>query len=347
LISKGAHAILLKKNKRVGGIGKTMSVKMKFACGLYDRMLPLYTGEVQPEGIDLDFVISESPRALFDRMSGPDPFDVAEMSGSEFVARFDAGKCPFVALPVFPSRLFRHSFVTVNRKAGIRTPKDLEGKRIGTQIYTQTASVWVRGMLTHEYGVDLSTIQWVQGDLDKPGAHSDSDMMPLLKPVQMAENRSGKPLAQLLEEGELDALVTPRLPKSFGTHPDIERLFPDFHTVELDYYRRTKIFPIMHLIVIRRDIYDAHPFVAGSLYQAFDAAKDKAVARMRSRSGTLPYMLPWMKAEVEELVREFGEDPWPYGVEINRPTLEAFIAYLVEQDMIAQTIPIESLFVTQ
>lgn len=326
---------------------KTGLLAMKFACGLYDRMLPLYTGEVRPDGIDLDFVISDSPRALFDHMTGPDAYDAAEMSASEFVARLAAGRCPFVAIPVFPSRLFRHSFITINRKAGIKAPKDLEGKRVGTAIYTQTASVWTRGMLAHDYGVDLSTIQWVQGDLDKPGRHTDAALMPLLKPAAIEDNDSGKSLAQLLEIGELDAVVAPRLPESFGIHPDIQRLFPDFRAVELDYYRRTKIFPIMHVVVIRREIYDAHPFVAESLYRAFTAAKDKAVARMRSRSGTLPYMLPWMKADVEELVREFGEDPWPYGIAPNRPTLEAFIAYLVEQDMIAKPIPIEDLFVVR
>jgi len=324
---------------------KIPALTMKFACGLYDRMLPLYTGEVRPEGVNLEYVISESPRALFDHMSGPDAYDMAEMSASEFVARFAAGKCPFVALPVFPSRLFRHSFITVNRKAGIKTPKDLEGKQIGTAIYTQTASVWVRGMLAHDYGVDLSTIHWVQGDLDKPGLHTDVELMPLLKPVDIKFNESNKSLAQLLEDGALDGLVTPRLPESFGVNPNIQRLFPEFRAVELDYFRRTKIFPIMHLVVIRRDIYEAHPFVAESLYRAFNAAKDKAVARMRSRSGTLPFMLPWMKADVEELVREFGDDPWPYGIESNRSTLEAFIAYLVEQDMIANTLPIEDLFV--
>jgi 4,5-dihydroxyphthalate decarboxylase len=326
---------------------ESTKLALKFACGLYDRMLPLYTGAVQPDGIDLDFVICDSPRELFDHMSGPDAYDVAEMSGSEFVARFDAGNCPFLALPVFPSRLFRHGFITINRNSGIKMPKDLEGRRIGTVIYTQTASVWTRGMLAHDYGVDLSTIQWVQGDLDKPGIHTDAEIMPLLKSVRMEENDSGKSLTQMLETGELDAVVAPRLPESFGTAPEIQRLFPDFPAVELDYYRRTKIFPIMHLVVIRRDIFEAHPFVAESLYQAFNTAKEQALARMRSRSGTLPFMLPWMKAHVEELDREFGPDPWPYGIEPNRTTLEAFITYLVEQDMIAKPIAIEDLFVVQ
>jgi 4,5-dihydroxyphthalate decarboxylase len=203
---------------------ETSQLAMRFSCGLYDRMLPLYTREVHPEGIDLEFVVSDSPRDLFNRMSGREPFDAAEMSASEFIARFDAGKCPFVALPVFPSRLFRHGFVTVNRRAGIRTPKDLEGRRIGTQIYTQTASVWIRGMLVHDYGVDLSTVHWVQGDLNKPGVHETAEIMPLLKPVRMEANRSGKSLTQLLEDGALDAMIIPRVPLSLGVHPDIERL---------------------------------------------------------------------------------------------------------------------------
>jgi len=320
-------------------------IALKFACGLYDRMLPLYTGEVRPLGIDLEFIISPDPRTLFDHMSGPDAYDVAEMSASEFVARYDAGRCPFFALPVFPSRLFRHGFITVNRNAGIREPKDLEGKRVGTQIYTQTASVWTRGMLAHDYGVDLSTIQWIQGNLDTPGRHTDAEIMPLLKPVRMEDNTSDKSLAALLEDGTLDALVTPRLPKSLGSHPDVVRLFPDFPAVELDYYKRTGIFPIMHLVVVRREIHEAHPFIAKSLYDAFEAAKAKAIARLRSRSGTLPFMLPWYKAEVETFFGAFGDDPWPYGIEPNRTTLEAFLAYLTEQDMIKAPVPIEDLFV--
>lgn len=321
------------------------SLTLKFACGLYDRVLPLYTGQVKASGIDLEFVISESPRDLFDHMTGPDPYDAAEMSASEFVARFSAGQCPFVAIPIFPSRVFRHGFITINRTSGIETPKDLEGKRVGTQIYTQTASVWTRGMLAHDYGVDLSTIQWVQGNLDIPGVHSEAEIMPLLKPVSMEQNTSDRSLAQLLEDGDVDALITPRLPKSFGANPDICRLFPDFQTVELDYHRRTGIFPIMHLVVIRRDVHDANPFVARSLYDALEQAKAKALARLRSRSGTLPFMLPWFKAEVETLNRAFGDDPWPYGIEANRTTLDAFMTYLVEQDMIAAPVPIEELFV--
>ena len=131
---------------------------LTFACGLYDRMQALYTGEVRPEGIDLDFLAIDSPREIFDRLSGKGEFDVAEMSSSEFISRKSAGQCPFVAIPVFPSRAFRHGFIAVNRRSGIRSPKDLEGKRVGVPLYTMTAAIWIRGHLQHEYGVDLSTI---------------------------------------------------------------------------------------------------------------------------------------------------------------------------------------------
>ena len=258
-------------------------MSLTFACYGYDRTEALRAGKVSVEGFDVE-QLELFPREIFDRMATHQAFSACEFSFSEYVVHYAKGNSPFVAIPAFPSKVFRHGFMFVNRGAGIHTPKDLEGKRVGTQIYTQTASVWTRGMLAHDYGVDLSTIQWIQGNLDTPGRHTDAEIMPLLKPVRMEDNTSDKSLAALLEDGTLDALVTPRLPKSLGSHPDVVRLFPDFPAVELDYYKRTGLFPIMHLVVIRRDIYEAHPFVAKSLYDAFDAAKAKAIQRLRSRS---------------------------------------------------------------
>ena len=322
-----------------------MDQKLKFGCGLYDRMLPLYTGEVVPEGVALDFVISHSPRELFDSLSREGGFDIAEMSASEYITRFAAGQCPFVALPVFPSRIFRHGFITVNRTSGIRTPKDLEGRRVGIQIYTQTAAVWSRGLLARDYGVDLSAIHWVEGDVDKPGRSGDPYVLPLLKPVDLVPNDSGVSLGELLERGGIDALVSARLPTAFGKNPDIERLFPDSRAVEMDYFRRTGIFPIMHIVVMRRALHDADPSLAPRLFDAFCRSKDQAVAAMKGRGGTLPYMLPWLKSEVEAMEAVFGPDPWPYGVAANRVTLEALVACLCEQDMIAAPMPVEELFV--
>jgi len=319
-------------------------LKLTFACGLYDRMLSLYTREVRPEGIDLDFIAIDSPREIFDRMAGGLEFDASEMSSSEFISRKAAGSCPFVALPVFPSRTFRHGFIAVNRRSGITTPKDLEGKRIGVPLYTMTAAIWIRGHLQHDYGVDLSTIRWVQGAINKAGAHGKPSVLAALRKVPLEINDAGKSLDELLEAGEIDAIVGTGLPASIRRNPDIQRLFPDFPEVEKEYYRRTRIFPIMHLVVIRRDFHEAHPFAAATLYKAFCEAKNRALEKMRF-TGALRYMLPWMTAELEEVRQIFGDDHWPYGVEANRPTLQALVQYMAEQAIIAAPVAVDDLFV--
>ena len=317
---------------------------LTFACGLYDRMLPLYSGKVSPEGIDLKFLAMDAPRAIFDRMGGQLDFDASEFSSSEFITRFSAGTCPFVAIPVFPSRVFRHGHITVNRKCGITKPKDLEGKRVGVPLYTQTAAIFIRGLLQHEYGVDLSKIHWVQGEMNAPGAHGSPTVLPLLKPVPIEIADANKSLSGLLEERAIDAVIGAGVPTAIRTNPDIQRLFPDYAHVERKYYKRTKIFPIMHLVVIRRDVYELHPFIATSLFNAMGHSKKRALARMHEL-GAMPYMLPWMTAEVDEIDETFaGGDPYPYGVEANRATLEALVTYMFEQYMIPSPIPIEKLF---
>lgn len=316
---------------------------MTFACGLYDRMVGLATREVQPEGIDLDFIIEDAPRKIFDRMAGSEAFDACEMSLSEVVTRFAAGKCPFVAIPVFPSRVFRHGFIVVNRKT-VQAPKDLEGKRIGIPIYTVTAAVFIRALLQHEYGVDLSTIQWVTGDMEKPGRHGNPSVMPLLTPVAIEHNQTDKSLGELLAENSLQGMIGATIPSVLGRHPDVVRLFPNYAEVEADYYRRTQIFPIMHVVVIRKEVYDRNPFVARSLYRALCASKDLALTRMRS-VGALNCMLPWLWKELDDLKAIFGADPWPYGLDANRKTLDAFITYLAEQGMIARPVALEDMFV--
>jgi 4,5-dihydroxyphthalate decarboxylase len=318
-------------------------VPITFACGAYDRMQSLYTGAVQPEGIDLNFIAVDNPRDLFDRMAGGLEFDVSELSSSEFITRFAADQCPFVALPVFPSRVFRHGFIAVDSRV-IRTPKDLEGKRIGVQLYTMTAAIWIRGLLQHDYGVDLSTIEWVEGAIDSPLSHGKPTVLPPLKPVSITVNHSGKSLSDLLEAGEISAIIGADLPPAFGKNPDVQRLFPDFKETEKDYYKRASVFPIMHLIVIRRELYERHPFIATSLYNAFCESKAQAFRKMRYL-GTLRYMLPWLPAELDEIAEVFGGDPWPYGVASNRPTLEALVQYLEDQSLIPARPAIDDLFV--
>ena len=318
-------------------------ISITFACGLYDRMLALYTGEVKPEGIDLNFLAIDDPRQIFDRMGKNLEFDACEMSSSEVFSRYAAGRREMVALPVFPSRVFRHGFITVNRKA-VKTPKDLEGKRIGVPLYTQTAALFIRGLLKDEHGVDLSGVHWVQGATNSAESHGNPAAPPLLEPVSIEQNRSGRSLSELLERGDIQAIIGSGLPDALRTNPDVQRLFPDFHAIELDYYRRTRIFPIMHLVAIRRDVYEKHRFVATSLYQAMNDAKDIALEKMR-HVGALRYMLPGMTAELDEIDATFGGDPWPYGIEPNRPTLEALVRYMAEQSLIKAPIPVDELFV--
>ncbi|MGB0631964.1 MAG: ABC transporter substrate-binding protein [Alphaproteobacteria bacterium] len=318
-------------------------IKINFASGLYDRFLPLYTKEVVPDGIDLSYTAIDDPREIFDRMAGKQEFDASEMSGTEYITRMAAGDCPFVGIPVFASRMFRHGFIVINKKSGIKKPKDLEGRRVGVQLYTMSAAMWIRGMLQHDHGVDLSGISWVQGAIDGPGTHGSPTVLPLLKQPDVVNNESDKSLSQLLEDGEIDAILSAMMPEAFGRNPDIVRLFPNFREVEADYFRRTGIFPLMHLVVIRRDIYDANPEVAKSLYDAFCKAKDISLGHMKY-TGALRYMLPFLPSDLDEIEDIFGGDPWPFGIEANRPTLEAEVQYMVEQDYIAEAMPIEGLF---
>ncbi len=309
-------------------------LQLNFACALYDRMQPLYTGEVQPEGIDLNFIPIELPRPIFDRMSGGLEFDVAEYSSSEFVQRFAAKECPFVAIPIFPSRCFRHSFISVSRRSGIKTPKDLEGKRVGLPLYTMTAAIFIRGLLQHEYGVNLDKIHWVQGAINEGGAHGAPTVLPLLKHVPIEINKSGKSLSDLIEQGDVDATLGTSLPEAIRHNPEIKRLFPNFRELEKEYYGRTNIYPIMHLVAIRKDVYEKHPFVATSLVNAFTKSKEIALQKMFNLRA-LRYMLPWMTDDLDEIYDVFGGDPWPYGVEKNRATLDALITYLVDQALVA------------
>lgn len=318
-------------------------LSMTFACGLYDRMTALYTGEVRPDGIDLNFIAVHHPRDLFDRMVAGQEFDASEMSASEYVTRFAAGDCPFVAIPVFPSRMFRHGFIAVDSRV-VRQPRDLEGKRIGVQLYTMTAAVWIRGLLQRGHGVDLSGVEWVEGAMESGTTHGQPTVLPPLRPVSIVANRSGKSLSQLLADGEIQAVIGADLPSCLGSNADVKRLFPDFREAEKAYYRETGIFPIMHLVVLRREFHERHPFVATSLFNAFNEAKALAYRRMRYL-GALRYMMPWLPADLDEIDEVFGGDPWPYGLDANRVTLEALVQFLLDQSMIERPVPVDELFV--
>jgi 4,5-dihydroxyphthalate decarboxylase len=304
-------------------------------------MAALRTGDVTAEGIDLNYIPIDSPREIFDRMGSRQEFDVAEFSSSECISSFARGDCPFVALSVFPSRVFRHSHIYINKRSDIKTPKDLEHKRVGVALYTQTAAVWIRGHLTHQYGVDLSTIRWVEGAVEKSGRHGNPSAPPLLEAAAIERNDSGRSLSELLAAGEIDALAGAR---HLRPHPDVIPIFADAKAVERAFYVETQIFHIMHLVAIRRDRYEREPWIAASLYKAFVEAKNRALMQLHRR-GAHPYMLPWIREAVQEIDELFAGDPWPYGIDANRPTLEALVQYMAEQHLIARPLPLEDLFV--
>ena len=321
-----------------------MSLPLAFACGSYDRTNALRTGEVKPEGIDLEYVAIEASRDIFDRFVGKGEFDCAELSASEFIRNHDAGDDTFVAVPYFPSRAFRHGFIFVNAKGPVRKPKDLEGKRIGVGLWTQTAAVWIKGHLENDFGVDLSGVQWVQGAIEKPGPHGNPVTRPLLKQVDITENESPYSIADLLARGEIDAFIAARRAPNFGSNPDIARLFTDYRAIEHDLYARAKIHPVMHLLAIRRSAYEKNPWIAKSLYDSFVKAKDHALEHMRVTI-TQSTMFPWHISEYEEIEKLMGGDPWPCGIEPNRSTLEALTLYMQQQHMISKRMKIEDLFI--
>jgi 4,5-dihydroxyphthalate decarboxylase len=316
---------------------------ISIACGHYDRTEALRTGDVRIDGADHTYIAIESPQDIFTRAVRHGAFDVAEMSMAYYVTRFARGNFPFRAIPVFPSRMFRHSYIFVNTDAGITSPRDLEGKRVGLWDYHHTAAVWIRGMLHDEHGVRPETITWLEGGVNAPRKHDPTMHLRSDKDISVSFVGEDKALGNMLAAGEIDALLGAVRPDAFGTSPKVSRLFPDVRATETDYVRRTGIFPIMHTLVVREPLHRAHPWLAESLFDAFERAKHWS--RMRtSFPGTLRYMLPWLQDDLEEIEAVFGGDPWPYGIAANRATLETFVAYMVDQGFIEQAPSIDELF---
>ncbi len=319
------------------------TLTLSLAAGPYDRLEPLRDGTVRLEGIELVYVpLEEPPEAFLRGLAGE--FDAFEFSCSLYFSRRAAQDFPFIALPVFPSRMFRHGYVFVREGSGIRHPKDLEGKRVGIPEFSQTGLVWLRGILQEEYGVDLRAITWVVGEANRAGQRSELITgRPRGEGWKLEPAPEGYSLDRMLVEGLLDAYMGAVRPRSFGVDPSIRRLFPDYREVERAYYRRTGIFPIMHTVVVREELLQKHPWVATSLYKAFCRAKEIAFARMQ-HSPALRYSLPWLHADLEEMHELFGEDPWPYGLEPNRRVLETLLRYLQEQGLLERPLPLEEAF---
>lgn len=315
---------------------------LTLACWDYDRTRALADGRVRPDGIELTCLELPVEETFF-RMLRHHEFEVAEMSLSSYVLSCFAPDPPFIAIPVFPSRYFRHSCIYLHAAAGIREPADLRGRRIGTPEYQMTAPVWIRGILSDEHGVPVESATYVCGGLEEPNR---PEKLALYLPPAIRIERLGptQTLATMLAAGEIDALYTAREPSTFRSGDGrVTRLFPDFATVERDYFQRTRIFPIMHTVVLRRDVYVKHPWVAQSLCKAFALAQQLAYTEL-TQTAALKVMLPWLPAHLEETRREMGHDFWPYGFAANRDTLATFLRYSHEQGLSPRLLRPEDLF---
>jgi 4,5-dihydroxyphthalate decarboxylase len=317
-------------------------LRLTLACWDYDRTRALADGSVAPEGIDLNCLTLHVEETFF-RMLRHREFDVAEMSLSSYAVSAARDDPPFIALPVFPSRFFRQSCIFVSARSGIREPRELVGKRVGVPEYQMTAPVWIRGILQDDYGVDPASVEYWTGGEEEPG-RDEKIALDLPEKFRVRRIGGGQVLSRMLADGEIDALHAARIPSTFVGRPaDVRRLFPNYVDVERDYFRRTGIFPIMHVIALRRDVYRANRWIAQAQLKAFEQAKRRTLEHLYTTSA-LTTMLPWQVAQVEELRREMGEDWWPYGFAANRHVLETFLRYHHEQGLSRRLLRAEELF---
>lgn len=320
-------------------------LNFSLACWDYDRTRPLIDGRIKPEGIELDIKVLR-PRETFPRMLEKREFHVSELSLASYVTLKGRGNCPFVAIPVALSKLFRHSCIYIRPDSGIHEPKDLRGKRVGTTQLGSTGVVFLNGMLQSEYGVTIRDIDWFIGGLNTP---TQRPLIPLNLPPQVKAQflPNGETLEGLLNRGEIDALFSLYIPELFlNRMPHVRRLFPNYKEIEQDYYSRTRIFPIMHTVVIRDDVHREHPWAAKALYRAFVAARDLALDGLYD-TDALRLSLPWLIDHLEEARRAFGKDFWSYGIESNRPTWQAIGRYVYEQGLSPRVVSADELFLPE
>ncbi len=322
-------------------MAQSSKLRLTMACWDYDRTRALMEGRVAFDGIELTYLPLVVEETFF-RMLRHREFDVAEMSLSSYTLSLFAEKPQFIAIPIFPSRMFRHNGIFINTSSGIREPKDLSGKRIGTPEYQLTAPVWQRGILSDEYKVPVTSVTHFQGGLEEPGREEKIDLN-LPANIKLQSIPAGKTLSQMLESGEIDALVSPRSPSSFKPGGKVRRLFEDYSTVERDYYRRTKIFPIMHVVALRRDVYERYPWVVQSLYKGFVQSQRITYEDLRE-TAALKVMLPWLIKHVEDTETALGKEYWPYGFEPNVNTLNTFLRYSYEQGLAKRLLQPKELF---
>lgn len=315
---------------------------LTMAGGRYDRTRALIDGSVKPEGIDLSYL--EMPiEEVFWRLLRYQEFDVAECSLAYYLISLCRGGFDYVAIPLFPSRAFRHGFVFVNKRSGITRPEDLRGKTMGVPEYAMTAALWLRGLFEHEYGVAPGEMKWRTGGIEQPN-RADRMEIKVDADIDLATIPDGKCLNDMLASGEIDALIGPRIPSAYRQrHPDVGRLWPDYKSVEKAYYERVGFVPIMHAVVIRRSVYERSPWIAQSLVKAFRESTRRCQEMMLDINA-LPYSLPWFMPALEETIEVFGEDFWPEGFAPNWPNVRALMELGHEQGLIDRLLEPEEIF---
>src|SRR5262245_39148573 len=319
-----------------------MALPLSLSVCFYDRTAALFDGRVSIEGCDLNAVALE-PEESFHRAFRFQEFDATEISMSSYLMTLARGDNHYVAIPAFVSRLFRHSSIYIRTDRGIRAAGDLKGRTVGVPEYQMTANVWVRGMLEEEYGVPPSAIKWRRGGLEEPGREERSPMQPP-PGVDIASVPHDRSLSDMLEKGELDGVIGARAPSCFlRGAPNVARLFPNYPQVEEAYFKKTKLFPIMHAIGIRRTLAEQYPWLAVSVYKAFLKAKALCVHEL-GQIGHLATTLPWPVHEYDRVRAFMGEDFWPYGVHENHHALDTLARYSFEQGLSVRKLDVAEMF---
>jgi 4,5-dihydroxyphthalate decarboxylase len=317
-------------------------LRLSVAVGDYDRMRPLFDGEVRIDGVDPVFMKLE-PEEIFFRAFRHAEFDVCELSLSSFTVKTAGGDNPYVGIPVYPSRAFRHTSIVVRTDRGIVKPEDMRGRRIGTPEYQLTACVWARALLEEDYNVRCADITWVRGGLEQPG-RVEKIALTLPPDVRLEEAPAETTLSAMLEAGEIDGIIAPRAPGAFDRgDPRVGWLFPEPYITAADYFRRTRIFPIMHVLGLRRTIAEAHPWLAGALLKAFERSKQRALAKLSDVAATKVTM-PFVEEQLRKVRALMGQDFWSYGVEANRHVLETFLRHHHVQGLSPRKVTVEELF---
>ena len=317
-----------------------MGLNLTIATSDYDHFRDFRLGLVRAEGIETTW-LTLGHHEIFSRFTFNREWDVSELSFAKFSAQVTRADSDVIGLPVYASRLFRFASFYVNRKAGIKTAKDLRGKRIGVPEWAHTAAVWMRGWLMHEGGVGLNEIDWVQAGTNEAGRIEKVELS-LPKGVKLTA-MPDKTLSGMIASGELDCAIIARPPDSFRQkHPDVARLFPDFEAIEQRYYQDTHVYPIMHIIALRKAVLDGAPWVARNLYNAFEESKRRSLERILDPAVSR-YPVPWLTNYARHMQEMFGE-LYPYGIEANRPTLALFLRYAHEQGIAHRLAKPEDIF---